>query len=219
MKKKEKENPTLVPEIPAKAQGSRKKKATKKSKIANASVSKRKTIGKRERGDGVDGSVIVAQNALRDIQPPEHVRFIDRDYPFWDAIVLEYAKIEWSPHALHIAALLARAVSDLEREQFWMRHEGSLMEEKRRKIEKANKRKGAKEIVIITNIINPRAKLIDQHTKNIMGLRRSLAIHARGLGGEARDVAARRAAAKEIESGVAAAMDDDDGLIAKPKVH
>ncbi len=209
----------ITPEKPGKAQKSRKKKPVKKIKIQQVSVSKRKTIGKRERGDGVDGSVIVAQNALRDIQPPQHVRFIERDYPFWDAIVLEYAKIEWTPHALHIAALLARAVSDLEREQYWMRHEGSLMEQKKKIAEKGNKAKGAKEVVIITNVINPRARLIDQHTKNILGLRRSLAIHARGLGGEARDIAARRAANKEIERGIAAAMEDDDGLIAKPKVH
>lgn len=193
-------------------------KGKEKTLITPATHSKQTGNAKRARTDGVDGSVTIAQNAFREIKPPDSVRLRDNDYPFWDAIILEYPKMEWTDHTLQLAAMLARSMYDLEREQFWMYQEGSLMEQKKRIAEKGNKAKGAKEIIIITNIVNPRARLIDQHTKNILAVRRSLSLHARGLNGEARDIAARRDAAKKIEGGVAGAA-DDDGLIARPKVH
>ena len=58
---------------------------------------------------------------------------------------------------------------------------------------------------------NPRLGGVRMLDTSIMATRRSLQIHARARGGEARDTGARRAQAKEIEGGIS-----DDDLLARP---
>ncbi|RIV13382.1 terminase small subunit, partial [Klebsiella pneumoniae] len=91
---------------------------------------------------------------------------------------------------LEIAAMLARTMADLVREQDLLRSEGAV----------AYSEKG-------TPLANPRKSIVQMHASSILSFRRSLALHARAIQGEARDSAKRRDPAKEIEAG--ASPDDD----------
>src|SRR3546814_8686395 len=81
-----------------------------------------------------------------------------------------------------MAAMLARAMADLEREQYELRAEGSVMTSERG-----------------TPVVNPRKTVVQMHAGTILSMRRSLSLHARAQQGEARDAGKRRAAAKEME--------------------
>lgn len=97
-------------------------------------------------------------------------------------MVAEFAKSEWTAHQLEVAAFLARTMSDLDQEQVALRAEGAVV-----KTEKG------------TPVVNPRKTVVQMHAGNILSLRRSLQLHARAKGGEARDTGPRRAAAKAVE--------------------
>lgn len=171
---------------------------------------------RRKRSDGVAAAVEIAQAAItRDIEPPGHVRFRDRDWPFWDSIIAEFAKVEWTDHTLELAALMARAMSDLEMEQDMMRREGSILKNiKMVPAMPGNPDAGEVEVVLNT-YVNPRKQLIDMYTKNLMAMRRNMSMHARVKDGEPRDQSKRRAAAKKMENNISA-IDDKMSLIARP---
>src|SRR3546814_18515837 len=80
-----------------------------------------------------------------------------------------------------MAAMLARAMADLEREQYELRAEGSVMTSERG-----------------TPVVNPRKTVVQMHAGTILSMRRRLSLHARAQQGEARDAGKRRAAAKEM---------------------
>lgn len=115
--------------------------------------------------------------------------------PFFLSVIAEFARSEWTAHQLEIAAMLARTMADLNREQQALRVEGSVMATE----------KG-------TPVVNPRKTVVQMHASSILSFRRSLSLHARGQGGEARDVAKRRAGARRIE----ADNPLDDELLARP---
>src|SRR3546814_9555026 len=74
-----------------------------------------------------------------------------------------------------MAAMLARAMADLEREQYELRAEGSVMTSERG-----------------TPVVNPRKTVVQMHVGTILSMRRSLSLHARAQQGEARDAGKRR---------------------------
>lgn len=133
-------------------------------------------------------------DAAREIVPPSNVPLAKDDLPFFASVIAEFARSDWTAHQLELAALLARTMADLEREQSLLRAEGAVVDGK------------------FGPVVNPRKLVVQMHAGNILGFRRSLSLHGRAQGGEARDVAKRRLAAKEIEAG--AELDDD--LIARP---
>src|SRR3546814_1326887 len=101
-------------------------------------------------------------------------------------------------HQLEMAAMLARAMADLEREQYELRAEGSVMTSERG-----------------TPVVNPRKTVVQMHAGTILSMRRSLSLHARAQQGEARDAGKRRAAAKEMED----QSPFGDDLIARPSIQ
>jgi len=129
----------------------------------------------------------------RNITPPAHVALVAEEMPFFDSIIAEGIKADWTDHNIECAALLARAMSSLAKEQEKLRNEGSVIETKQG----------------IT--ANPRKVQADKSIAAITSLRRSLSLHARAQGGEARDIAKRRALAKEYED-----FDDPHGMFPKP---
>ena len=151
---------------------------------------------KRQRIDSAAEAVRVASGVGRSISPPSNVPLDDSDLPFFASVIAEFARSEWTAHQLEIAAMLARTMADLEREQRDLRVEGSVMASERG-----------------TPVVNPRKAVVQMHASSILSFRRSLSLHARAQGGEARDVAKRRNQAKAIESDNPL---DDDGLIARP---
>ncbi|UXS01645.1 terminase small subunit [Agrobacterium tumefaciens] len=145
---------------------------------------------KKSRVDSVAEAVRIASAAAEEIEFPENVPLDDGDVPFFKNVIAEYARAEWSAHQLEIAAMLARTMADLVREQDLLRTEGSV----------AYSEKG-------TPLANPRKAIVQMHASSILSFRRSLALHARAVQGEARDAAKRREAAKDIEAG--ASVDDE----------
>lgn len=152
-------------------------------------------MARRERADAAAAQVKVMAAATQEIHPPSNVPLTDDDLPFFASVIAEFARSEWTAHQLELAAMLARTMCDLNAEQQAMRQEGSIMLTD----------KG-------TPVINPRKTAIQMHYSNIHSARRSLSLHARAQGGEARDVGKRRDLAKGIEADNP--MDDD--LLARP---
>ncbi|PDS67892.1 terminase small subunit [Rhizobium phaseoli] len=137
---------------------------------------------RRARIDSAAEAVRVMAKATADILPPDNVPLDEEDLPFFRNVISEYARSDWSAHQLELAAMLARTMADLTREQKLLRDEGGV----------AYSEKG-------TPVANPRKSIVQMHASSILSFRRSLSLHARAQAGEARDVAKRRGAAKEIE--------------------
>lgn len=141
--------------------------------------------------------VRIIQGAFKDIKPPKHIKMLQRDMPFFNSVIAEFAKADWSDHQVEIACLLARAMSDLEDQQNRLRKEGGTTRSERG-----------------TPVVNPRKILVQMYAGTILSLRKSLALDARS-GGQKVDIAKKRGLAKEIE-GSAMSMDMDDDLISRP---
>jgi len=150
---------------------------------------------RKARIDSATEAVRVMSKAAAEIQAPENVPLDKADLPFFNNVIAEYARSEWTSHQLEIAAMLARTMADLVREQALLRDEGGI----------AYSEKG-------TPVANPRKSIVQMHASSILSFRRSLSLHARAQAGEARDVAKSRGAAKEIESDNPLG----DGLLATP---
>lgn len=152
---------------------------------------------RKQRVDSSTAAVAVMAGALREIAPPSHIVMSNADWPYWHSVVAEFAKSEWTEHQLEVAAQLAKAMADLESERQALRAEGYVIEF------------GGKAIT------NPRHGVARDLTNSCMSLRRNLSLHARAKSGEARDVAKRRDAVKEIEAGNP--LHDD--LLARPSLQ
>jgi hypothetical protein len=145
---------------------------------------------RKSRIDSVDEIVSVMAAAKDEILPPPNVPLDAEDLPFFVSVIAEFARVDWSAHQLELAAMLARTMADLTREQQLLREEGGV----------AYSEKG-------TPVANPRKAIVQMHASSILSFRRSLSLHARAISGEARDVAKRRDEAKDIE-GVANREED-----------
>lgn len=139
----------------------------------------------------------VVKSAFTEVLLPKHIELEDRDMIFFKNVIAEFSKFEWSEHQLELAAMLARSLSDLDREQRELRKEGFII-----------KRQNT------TTVENPRCRIVKSLTGDILSLRRSLALHARARGGDNRDVAKTREIMKSMENDVSGLMNDD--LIARP---
>ncbi len=147
---------------------------------------------RKKRADSIDEQVRAMQAGP--IHPPSHVPLDDGDLPFFANVIEEFARSEWTAHQLELAAMLARSMADLNREQQALRTEGFI----------AVRENG-------TTVENPRARVVKSLTGDIYAGRRSLALHARARsGGDARNVAKRNEIAKGAQDGVG------DDLIARP---
>lgn len=151
---------------------------------------------RKARIDSATEAVRVMAKAASDVTPPANVPLDGDDLLFFQNVIAEFARSEWSAHQLEIAALLARTMADLTREQTLLRREGGV----------SYSEKG-------TPVANPRKSIVQMHASAILSFRRSLALHARAQAGESRDIAKRRAAAKGIEGGNP--LKDD--LLARPE--
>lgn len=150
---------------------------------------------RRQRVDSATGAVAIMSAAAAPINPPSNVPLSDGDMAFFASVIAEFARSEWTAHQLELAAMLARTMADLEREQRDLRNEGSVV----------TTEKG-------TPVVNPRKAVVQMHASSILSFRRSLSLHARAQGGEARDVGKRRGMAREIEGDNPL----DDELLARP---
>lgn len=149
---------------------------------------------KRARIDSSAEAVRIVQAAGLPIMPPAHMTLDECDWPHWRNVVAEFARAEWTDHQLELAAMLARTMADLAREQQTLRVEGYISVRENR-----------------TTVENPRARAVKSLTGDILSLRRSLALHARARSGDSRNDAKRREVGKSLERDLG-----DDELIARP---
>lgn len=104
--------------------------------------------------------------------PPAHIRLDERHMPFWDGIVRERARKEWTPATLVVAAQLARCQYDIERETEELDAEGTVLEKPGRNDS-------------ITHYANPRVSVLEQLARREMALMRALGITGTALGSKA----------------------------------
>lgn len=150
---------------------------------------------RKARIDSASEAVRVMGKAAVEVLPPENVPLDAEDLPFFRSVIDEFARSEWTTHQLELAAMLARKMRDMNDMQQTLRDEGYTSVT-------AN---GAP-------CQNPLVGALRMLDTSILATRRSLSLHARARAGEARDVAKRRGATKEIE----ADNPLDDELLARP---
>lgn len=150
---------------------------------------------RRQRIDSAVGAVATMAASTRDLSPPKHLKLRRGDQPFWDAVISERAKSEWTDADLAVAANLARAMADAEKLAAFSVDRG-----------------GNVKITVLIQTI----ELSDKLARRIVTLRRALGMDNRAKHGEQRDVSKRRDIAKGIEGGHNPIADDDDGLLARP---
>jgi hypothetical protein len=101
---------------------------------------------RKARIDSTSEAVRVMADAARKIDPPSNVPLDKCDLPFFASVIAEFARSEWTAHQLELAAMLARTMSDLNREQMALREEGAVcMSEKG------------------TPVVNPRKTVVQMH--------------------------------------------------------
>lgn len=152
-------------------------------------------MARKARIDSASEAVRIMGKAASAIVPPSNVPLHQVDLPFFANVIAEFARSEWTAHQLEIAAMLARTMADLNREQLALRREGAVMKTDRG-----------------SPVVNPRKAVVQMHASSILSFRRSLSLHARAQTRDAADIAKRRGAAKAIE----ADNPLDDELIARP---
>jgi hypothetical protein len=137
------------------------------------------------------------------IEPPAHVPCEGVDRTFFDNIIDEFARAEWTAHQVELAAMLARTMSDFVEQQDLLRHEGMT----------DVTAKG-------TPCVNPRKAVVQMLSGTILSMRKSLALQSNrpGVGLPAKTAASKRIA-KAVENAAVSGSDDLDSvdtLIAKP---
>lgn len=137
---------------------------------------------RKPRTDSLPNLQRVFAAATTELAPPAHVPLTDADWPYWHSITDEFARADWTPHMLEIAALLARSMAQLEVEQRTLRAEGFLTPRKQ----------GLGP--------NPRGRTVSTLTGQVLAYRRSLALTGRGKAGRSDDAAKQRIANRRIES-------------------
>lgn len=154
-------------------------------------------MARRARIDSAAAAVATMAAAARDLSPPSHIFLRPGDMPFWDSVISEKPKSEWTESDLLVAANLARAMADAEML--------SNMSVGQRGAVKGK----VKQAFVIKSI-----GAVDKLARRIVTLRRALGLDNRAKNGEQRDVNKRRDQAFGIEADRAALEDDD--LIARP---
>src|SRR5689334_20365663 len=84
-------------------------------------------IDRKARVDSATEAVRLAAAAAQQIVPPSNVPLDAEDLPFFASVIAEFARADWTAHQLELAAMLARKMADLEREQRTLRAEGSVV--------------------------------------------------------------------------------------------
>lgn len=157
---------------------------------------------RKPRSDSISEMTRIMSGAAREIAPPAHVPLDAMDWPFWESVVAEFARADWSEHQLELAAMMARTMANLELEQRMLRKEGSSIVYER-KDQDGN-------VTKILSCENSRARSVQTLMGQVLAMRRSLAIHSKAQSGSNADAAKQRKANKETE----AAGEGGDDLLA-----
>jgi hypothetical protein len=151
----------------------------------------------RKRSDSTTQAVAATQAAISGpIKPPAHIHLRDRDWPFWEAIVLARAADTWNPADLALAANLARCQADIDRLQGEIDTEGDVL-------------KNAKG----TPVVNPKHALMETFSRRAVALSRAIHVHAEATQGRSRDAGNKLGTEKGQRAAVGAAAASDDASL------
>lgn len=152
---------------------------------------------KRSRTDTASEQTKIIAAAFIKIKPPAEVPMRPSDVVFFDAVIAERANAEWTTHDIQVAALLARAMGSLEREESLLRKEGMIHKTKNK-----------------YPVLNPRKSAISLYYAAVLKFRITLCLNLRSQGGASPgDMKKRRDNAKDIQD---LAKDFEDDLIPHP---
>jgi len=146
---------------------------------------------RKQRIDSVTEQIRIAQAVNREILPPSNITLTEEEMLFFDDIIAERPKADWSDHQIALACYLARSMNSLNKNQTRLSIEGDLIK---------NKSGDA--------VVSPRKKAVEDSIASIVAMRRNLGLHARAIEGEKRDMDKRRAIAKQYEE----ILDDPMGM-------
>lgn len=137
----------------------------------------------------------IMKAANRVILPPDHIYLTDEELIYFDNVVAEFARADWSAHQLELAAFLARAMCATNAEQLLVTDEGSVMMTTRG-----------------TPVINPRRTVLQMNATAILSYRRSLQLNTvrSGPGANSRQAGKQIGMGKQIEGDAPDHLDDDD---------
>lgn len=140
-------------------------------------------------------SVIKAMSdaAMGELQPPSHITITDSAIPFWSGIVRARARDEWSEVDLVVVGQLAQCQADIADQDILLRTEGSIVTNERG-----------------TQIMNPRATLMENLARREMALMRTLRLGG-SVSGDKRDDAKRRSIQRQSEE-IRKELEDHDLL-------
>jgi len=145
-------------------------------------------MARKQRIDSIAAQVDAARRAASaELAPPAHVPLTDAELPFFRSTIDHLPHGDWKPHTLEMAALLARFMAALERNQTEARDAGFVVDGK----------------------VHPAATVANGLSGVVLAWRRSLGLHARALAGGDMRTAGKRPAG-------AIGWNNDDELLARP---
>ena len=151
-------------------------------------------MAKRLRADSTASKIkAMSDAALGILRPPEHVQITSSALLYWDGIVRARARDEWSEVDLVVVAQLAQCQADIAEQDVMLRAEGSIVTNERG-----------------TQIMNPRATLMENLARREMALMRTLRLGG-AVSGDKRDDAKRRSIQRQSEE-LRKELEEDDLL-------
>lgn len=154
---------------------------------------------RRSRADSKESAVKNMMAASRQITPPASIKMSKEQLAIFHEIIDELPRGEWTAHMIRLAAIMARDMHTLCREQEALDREGN--------------------VAIAANgspIRNPRLSAVNALTTSILATRRSLSLHSRAKAGMDNRVLARR---REIQRENEVEAPEDDDLIKRPTLN
>lgn len=147
---------------------------------------------RKPRSDSTDSIIkAMADAAKGELKPPAHVKMTADALPYWKGILTARARDEWSEVDLVVAGQLAQCQCDMAEQDVSLRAEGSIVVNERG-----------------TQIMNPRATLMENLARREMALMRTLRLGGHA-GGDTRDEVKRRSIQKQSEKLRTELQDDE----------
>ena len=148
---------------------------------------------RKKRRDSQAEKAKIVQGATLKLEPPKSIPLCERGRVFFAEIVAERAKADWTPHDLSFAAEMANTMAMIQKLREQVDAEGYTI---------VNVSERGQ-----TTRPHPLLSSISTFTSVLTGMRRSMALHARGRAGDNRNAAGQRKFGKALED--SAAHDDD----------
>ena len=161
----------------------------------------RKSTPRKQRADSKEQAVVAMIHADKAINPPDDMEMNKIQTVIFHEIISEFAKVDWTSHTIRLAAMLARAMWALQNAQ-----EQLFGSSDNPDFTTVNARG--------TVVADPLVSVCQNLAGQILASRRSLALHAIA-GKNSVDVGKTRGINKKNQED---APDDDDELLARPKV-